>query len=144
MCEVCGGRGDMSRGQCRAVSYCGQLHQKLDWRAGHKEQCKEEGTVKTRTSDWCLPQGLLAMEEEPAQDVTDNNDEKYKHLVEEASKGGGADAVEASNEEWEEIGKDQKEDKVMERGAGALSLATGTVARASATRTLSADRALAW
>ena len=29
VCEVCGGRGDMRCGQCRAVSYCGQVSS--DW-----------------------------------------------------------------------------------------------------------------
>mmetsp|Transcript_14444 Transcript_14444/g.22416 ORF Transcript_14444/g.22416 Transcript_14444/m.22416 type:complete len:117 (-) Transcript_14444:124-474(-) len=28
-------------GQCKKVWYCKQEHQKRDWKAGHKEQCKK-------------------------------------------------------------------------------------------------------
>lgn len=40
LCEVCGGRGPLSCGKCKAVSYCGAAHQRIDWSLGdHKNQC---------------------------------------------------------------------------------------------------------
>lgn len=39
-CHVCGLRADKLCSACRGVSYCSRVHQKEDWRAGHKHQCQ--------------------------------------------------------------------------------------------------------
>ena len=129
VCAVCGARGDMRCGGCRSVSYCGPQHQRLDWRAGHKQQCKHGDKKKSSNTAWCLTQGLLDMEEEPDSDVNDNSNDKYKSIVEEATKNGVSAGVEASNEEWDEIDKGQKEDKVMEKFKSRLRRAPDQVIR---------------
>ena len=96
-------------GRCRAVSYCGQSHQKLDWRAGHKQQCGASGEQKSSVK-WALGEGLLVMEEEPGtEELDDQEEERLRGMLE--LEGG----VEAGEEEWEEIERGQKEDKVMEK-----------------------------
>ena len=112
LCAVCGARGDLSCGRCRAVSYCGQLHQKLDWRAGHKQQCGAE--PRPSQAAFNLAQGLLVMEEEPdTEDGDPEEDGKYQHLVDQMAE--GHCGLEAGAEEWEEMERGQKEDKTCER-----------------------------
>uniref|UniRef100_A0A2M4BST4 Putative pcdc2/rp-8 programmed cell death protein 2 n=1 Tax=Anopheles marajoara TaxID=58244 RepID=A0A2M4BST4_9DIPT len=42
LCVVCGCRGPKRCGRCQLVNYCGVVHQRLDWSAGHKPVCGEE------------------------------------------------------------------------------------------------------
>lgn len=38
-CAVCGCRGGMRCGKCKAANYCGKRHQVLAWKAGHSASC---------------------------------------------------------------------------------------------------------
>ena len=90
------------------MSYCGQLHQKLHWKAGHKASCGKSGKFDS-DSFWCLKEGLLEMEEEPDSDE-DPDMEKYERLATEAGNGSMA-AVEG----LDEVESEQVEDKICER-----------------------------
>lgn len=56
LCHVCGLRADKLCAACRTVSYCSRVHQKEDWRAGHKQQCKGYGvfTLLRREVETCV------------------------------------------------------------------------------------------
>jgi len=125
VCEVCGARGESRCGKCRAVSYCGQLHQKLHWKAGgHRARCGGENKESSDWSvSWCLKEGLLDMEEEPDSD-SDPDMEKYERLAAEA----GAGSL-AASEGLEEVERDQVEDQVCESFRARLRRAGGQVVR---------------
>lgn len=42
VCRVCGCAADKDCGGCRRVAYCCRDHQTLDWRSGHKLECKDQ------------------------------------------------------------------------------------------------------
>ena len=122
VCEVCGARGESRCGKCRAVTYCGQLHQKLHWKAGHRRDCPDNSR-KTSAVSWCLSEGLLDMEEEPDSDE-DPDIEKYHQMAAEAGAGSLA-AVEG----LEDVEREQVEDKICERFRGRVRRAAGQVVR---------------
>jgi len=123
VCCVCGARGESWCSRCRAVSYCGQLHQKMDWKAGHKIACQNKTLTKHSAVNWCLPEGLLDMEEEPDSDE-DPDLEKYQQMAAEAGSGSLA-AVEG----LEEVEAEQVEDKVCEKFRSRVKRAAGQVVR---------------
>uniref|UniRef100_A0A182S8E8 MYND-type domain-containing protein n=1 Tax=Anopheles maculatus TaxID=74869 RepID=A0A182S8E8_9DIPT len=43
LCVVCGCRGPKLCSRCKSINYCSASHQRLDWKAGHKSVCSEEG-----------------------------------------------------------------------------------------------------
>jgi len=111
VCPVCGCRGDKMCGRCRGVSYCGESHQKLDWKSGHKKNCRE-GAVYTGSSVlWSLKEGLMEREPEPDQEKESVLDEKYKDLI----NGDVAGCVDVGAEELDEIESGQKVDKVCDK-----------------------------
>ena len=40
LCVVCGCSGPKTCAKCKSVHYCSRDHQIVDWKTGHKEQCK--------------------------------------------------------------------------------------------------------
>ena len=127
VCAVCGARGDSKCGKCRVVAYCGQAHQKLDWRAGgHKARCgQNSGSVPAPSPvSWCLKEGLLDMEEEPDGAEDPGDKEKYEEMAAMVGSGSLADC-----EGLEEVERDQVEDAVCERFRGRVRRAPGQVVR---------------
>jgi len=49
-CNVCGCKSSMVCGKCKKVNYCGQSHQKVDWKI-HKKNCSQEGALKSCQSE---------------------------------------------------------------------------------------------
>ncbi|XP_050732463.1 programmed cell death protein 2-like isoform X2 [Eriocheir sinensis] len=48
LCRVCGALGPKTCGGCKAARYCSKEHQALDWKGGHKTECKiPDGVSKT-------------------------------------------------------------------------------------------------
>jgi len=115
VCVVCGARGDLRCARCRAVCYCGQGCQKLDWRSGHKRLCQEGGQYQPSNVNWVLKEGLLEMEEEPDKDVKDPKDDMYKDMVDNALSGASGANMDVGDEEWAEIEAGQREDKFAEK-----------------------------
>ena len=126
VCAVCGARGESRCGQCRAVSYCGQAHQKLDWRSGgHKARCGQSSQpAQPSPVSWCLREGLLDMEEEP-DTVEDTRDmDKYEEMAAMAGSGSLADC-----EGLEDVEREQVEDRLCERFRARVSRAPAQVVR---------------
>lgn len=113
LCPVCGCKGDKSCARCKGVSYCSESHQRVDWKAGHKQVCKEGYRHQGGSADVrCLLKESLIIEEEEPDKVKDPESpedvEKYRHLLE----GGG---VEAAPQELEEIEAGQVEDETYNK-----------------------------
>lgn len=68
LCAVCGCRGPFNCAQCKQVSYCSKAHQKIDWRAGHKEECGSGKGNRSRSSLVQLPEFEIVLEPEEKQE----------------------------------------------------------------------------
>ena len=65
LCSVCGCRGPFNCAQCKTVSYCSKGHQKIDWKAGHKEQCGKSGSGSSKGCTVVqLPEFEIVLEQE--------------------------------------------------------------------------------
>jgi len=109
VCGVCGCRGEKLCGRCRGVTYCGENHQRRDWKAGHKSQCSEGAVYQGSKVKWALKEGIMEREAEPDEEegATEEEDDKYKDLID-----GGIDVEEA---ELDEIESGQVVDKVCDK-----------------------------
>jgi len=113
ICPVSGQRGDKRCGRCRAVSYSGQIQQKLDWKKGHKAECKEGGKYGgPHALDVLLPEGLVEIEEEPDQDVPQESTD-YSHLIDPSLT--TEDTRDVPEEEWDQVEAGQQLDKASEK-----------------------------
>ena len=45
LCVICGCQGNKRCGKCHKVNYCSKDHQTIDWKAGHKVKCQQEGNM---------------------------------------------------------------------------------------------------
>ncbi|KAJ3072211.1 hypothetical protein HDU98_004053 [Podochytrium sp. JEL0797] len=51
-CMVCGRNNDLLRcAGCQSVFYCGAEHQKQDWKAGHRAQCKDLKSARSELAE---------------------------------------------------------------------------------------------
>lgn len=119
-CRVCGCRGPMLCGKCRKVSYCGQSHQKIDWKI-HKQFCDQANeNSKAPLSEILFPEYEIDIEEEEPLDDTKKESEKdaeirrmkeYEALVKDGKAGA---MTEISDKELDDFAE-SKEDKVFGR-----------------------------
>lgn len=72
LCRVCGVLGPKTCGGCKVARYCSKTHQALDWRAGHRQECKTPDTiskVSCKGSDQFLfPEHEIVMEPDDMQE----------------------------------------------------------------------------
>ncbi|KAK7063218.1 Programmed cell death protein 2 [Halocaridina rubra] len=72
LCRVCGAVGPKVCGGCKVARYCSKSHQALDWKAGHRAECKtpdQISKVSCRGSDQFLfPEYEISMEPEELED----------------------------------------------------------------------------
>jgi len=66
LCAVCGCRGPKQCAGCKKVHYCSREHQTIDWKHGHKHNCKESGGAGGGAARVLLPEAEIVVEEEPA------------------------------------------------------------------------------
>lgn len=105
-------------GKCRKVSYCGQLHQKLDW-AAHKQLCSaDDDNVKFPPSEILFPEYEIDIEDEEPLEEGKKESEKdaearrmkeYENLVKEGKVGVMPDISDKELEDFSE----SKEDKLF-------------------------------
>lgn len=120
LCNLCGSRGPLLCGKCKEVGYCGALHQKIDWKTGHKEQCGQpENVLETPEEDPILfPEYEIVIEREKLEVTMKKESEKEaeKRRVreyEEMIKAGKAGAMnEISDADMGEF-TESKEDKTF-------------------------------
>lgn len=80
LCNVCGLKAPMVCGKCRKNSYCGQTHQKLDWKY-HKKVCNT-GNVHQQLTEILFPEFEIVIEREEKTEATASDEDEQKHLKE--------------------------------------------------------------
>jgi len=110
LCAVCGGRGDLRCSRCRGPSYCCPACQRLDWRAGHKADCRPGAPYTGSKAGWTLQECLLDMEVEPDEDEEDGGVDLCQ-----SEEGAGLQLGEVGEAEWEELERGQAEDRTCEK-----------------------------
>lgn len=71
LCRVCGASGPKTCSRCRRARYCGEEHQRADWRAGHRAECGTAGAAgdhTVSTLNLLFPELELVTEREDEQD----------------------------------------------------------------------------
>lgn len=118
ICRVCGLRGPLVCGKCKSAIYCGQLHQKIDWKL-HKSSCDISNVqTKSPTSDILFSEFEIVIEQEEQQLEATKESEKeaekrrlreYEEMVKAGEAGTNFGASDADFREIEET----KEDKMF-------------------------------
>lgn len=80
LCCVCGCRGPFNCAKCKNVSYCSKGHQKIDWRAGHKESCGHNDNASGSALVQLPELEIILEQEQRIQDV--DNDTEDPHRLE--------------------------------------------------------------
>ena len=52
LCAVCGVAGPKRCAKCHTQAYCGKEHQTIDWKAGHKRLCGQQGSDRALVTLW--------------------------------------------------------------------------------------------
>ncbi len=78
VCDACGCLGEKTCGACKLAHYCSREHQTLDWKAGHREECKS-GQRQRPSTRWMkevlLPEFELVIEaEEKAEEKAEESE----------------------------------------------------------------------
>ncbi|CAG9811530.1 unnamed protein product [Chironomus riparius] len=120
VCNVCGCKGPMVCGKCKSVNYCGQHHQKIDWKS-HKRSCGQESISKTNQIESChFPEYEIVIEGEDndtdtkAKRESDKESEtrrfrEYEDMIKEGKIVHNGDISEADMKDMD----DTKEDKAF-------------------------------
>ncbi|XP_058831648.1 programmed cell death protein 2 isoform X2 [Topomyia yanbarensis] len=113
LCVVCGCRGPQLCSKCKTTSYCGVVHQRIDWKHGHKATCGQVANTSS-ISSILFPQYEIVTEpeEEPTKKLSEEDNEKdqmneYRKLVNEGKAGDLEDLTESELDSYAE----QSEDK---------------------------------
>lgn len=116
-CRVCGCRGPLVCGKCKKVGYCGQLHQKIDWKV-HKHQCGAMNESKSSLCEILFSEFEVVIEEEEQDDKVKQESEKeaekrrlkeYEEMVKSGQAGAMMEMSDADLDEFAET----KEDKTF-------------------------------
>lgn len=119
LCRICGCRGPLICGKCKTISYCGQSHQKLDWKV-HKLTCGVTNEFKSTTTDIMFPEFEIIIDQEVEELRGKHESEKeaetrrlreYEELIESGQAGAMAEISDADLNEFSET----KEDKTFGR-----------------------------
>lgn len=54
----------MGCSKCKKVQYCGQLHQRIDWKEGHKKECSVGELTDRQISPFLFPEFEMVTEPE--------------------------------------------------------------------------------
>lgn len=116
-CNVCGCKAPMLCGRCKKVNYCGQLHQKCDWK-NHKRTCGKENISNDNDgNDTLFPEYEIDIEqEEPKYAENSNESEReaekrrlreYEELMKNGNAGNMNDITEKDLQDIEETKGDK-------------------------------------
>lgn len=116
-CQVCACRGPLICGKCKQVSYCGQNHQKIDWKV-HKKQCGITNQLKAPPSEILFPEFEIIIEEEEKKQSSKHESEKeaekrrLKEYEEMVKSGQAGEMMEMSDADLDDFAE-SKEDKTF-------------------------------
>ncbi|XP_036105222.1 programmed cell death protein 2 isoform X3 [Molossus molossus] len=79
LCRVCGCLGPKTCSGCHRAHYCSKEHQTLDWRAGHKQACRQSDNLDNVVPDhnFLFPEFeiVIETEDESTPEVSEKEDE---------------------------------------------------------------------
>lgn len=73
LCPVCEKRAYLRCSACRRVWYCSKDHQAVDWRSGHRQQCKPKGNSKPKPTNESSPKIGCVTEEDLRRAIFEND-----------------------------------------------------------------------
>ncbi len=116
LCAVCGCRGPLFCGKCKSTSYCGQLHQKIDWRSNHKENCGKSD-VSEHHNEFLFPEFEIVIEREEIEQAAKESEKeaekrRLKEYGELKKSGKIGEMAEISEQDLSEFAE-SKEDKTF-------------------------------
>lgn len=124
LCRVCGCRGPSVCAKCKKVNYCGQLHQKYDWKI-HKQFCGTINEHHSPSTDILFPEFeiVIEQEEQPLEKSKESEKEaetrrtrEYEDMVRNGNSGAISEISEAELNDFVE----SKEDKTFGKFKAAL------------------------
>lgn len=127
LCAVCGCRGPQQCSRCKNVNYCGVVHQRIDWKHGHKTQCGANGVKGTASNPILFAQYEIVIEQEEAaapgeklseEEVEKKQMEEYNKLVAEGKTGELSTVSEGEFDKYAEQCEDKYFTKFKKRIAG--------------------------
>lgn len=75
LCEVCGCRGPLTCSRCKGVNYCGQIHQRIDWKSSHKKNCSPTSIKSSTLSPFMFKEYELVIEPEEFNEAESDDDD---------------------------------------------------------------------
>lgn len=123
LCAVCGCRGSQQCSRCKKVNYCGVIHQRIDWKNGHKTSCGSEERPPSGNSPILFPQFEIVTEPEEidaepklsAAEVERKQMEEYERLVSEGKTGELSELPESELDNYSGQIEDKHFDKFKKR-----------------------------
>ncbi|KAK3863573.1 hypothetical protein Pcinc_030669 [Petrolisthes cinctipes] len=79
LCRICGALGPKVCGGCKMARYCSKEHQALDWKSGHKAECKDPGSLSKTSpfsSKFLFPEFEVELEPEELEAGREKSDEE--------------------------------------------------------------------
>ncbi|XP_065082188.1 programmed cell death protein 2 [Ochlerotatus camptorhynchus] len=123
LCAVCGCRGPQLCSKCKKMNYCGVVHQRIDWKQGHKAACGTTGEITRSDSDILFPQFEIVMEPEeiePTEKLSEEDNvkkqmEEYEKLVKDGKIGELSEVSENEMDTYAEQVEDRHFDEFKKR-----------------------------
>ncbi|XP_069951505.1 programmed cell death protein 2 isoform X5 [Cherax quadricarinatus] len=92
LCRICGALGPKTCGGCKVARYCSKDHQALDWKSGHKAECKNpENISKVSCSGhakFLFPEFEIELEPEELEAAKEKSEEEVMKDYEELLRSG--------------------------------------------------------
>ncbi|XP_063844164.1 programmed cell death protein 2-like [Scylla paramamosain] len=92
LCRVCGALGPKTCGSCHVARYCSKDHQALDWKGGHKAECKHPESVSKRcsnsTAKLLFPEYEIELEPEEQEAAREKTEDEVMKEYEELLRSG--------------------------------------------------------
>ncbi|XP_066248550.1 programmed cell death protein 2 [Euwallacea similis] len=111
VCNLCGISAHQRCGQCKKVIYCCKEHQVIDWKSGHKQQCKL-GVNSESSGEFLFPEWELLNDFESKEE-----DHKDEAIVKDINIGSLADVSESDLEPFASKTRDKTFSKFKEKTA---------------------------
>ncbi|KAG0717103.1 Programmed cell death protein 2 [Chionoecetes opilio] len=91
LCRVCGALGPKTCGGCKAARYCSKDHQALDWKGGHKAECKIQSVSRkcpASTAKLLFPEYEIELEPEEQEAGREKSEEEVMKEYEDLLRSG--------------------------------------------------------
>ncbi|XP_053684145.1 programmed cell death protein 2 [Sabethes cyaneus] len=118
LCAVCGCHGPQKCSRCKQANYCGVVHQRIDWKHGHKSSCSGE-VNQSEPTKILFPQNEIVTEPEKIEQKSNlseqENEQKQMEEYERLSKQGKTGELSELSESELDKYSEQVDDKTFAR-----------------------------